>query len=74
MPIVVFSYDENKTEKTEYMISFPFFHVLTFNFLMLELRKKNWRDYIESNNPVAAALLSKMGYKETEKVQVKKEF
>lgn len=30
--------------------------------------------YIESNNPVAAALLSKMGYNEKEKVQVKKEF
>ena len=34
----------------------------------------NWRTYIESDNPVAAALLSKMGYTEKEKVQVKKEF
>lgn len=42
---------------------------------MLELRKKkNWRDYIKSDNPVAAALLSKMGYTEEEKVEVKKEF
>ena len=41
---------------------------------MLELRKMNWRSYIHTNNPVAAALLSKMGYSEKEKVQVKKEF
>lgn len=47
---------------------------MTFNFLTLELRKKNWREYIESDNPVAAALLSKMGYTEREKVEVKLEF
>lgn len=34
----------------------------------------NWRHYLESNNPVAAALMSKMGYTERERVQVKKEF
>ncbi|MGG3750348.1 DUF4351 domain-containing protein, partial [Heyndrickxia faecalis] len=31
-------------------------------------------NYIRSNNPVAAALLSKMGYTEKERVQVKLEF
>lgn len=41
---------------------------------MVELKKKNWRDYLKSNNPVAAALLSKMGYSETERIEVKKEF
>src|SRR5699024_1717214 len=43
-------------------------------FLKLELRKKNWRDYITSDNPAAAALLSKMGYTDNERVEVKKEF
>lgn len=38
------------------------------------LKKKNWRDYIKSDNPVAAALLGKMGYRKEEKVQVKIEF
>src|SRR5690625_4243082 len=75
LPIAVFSYDENRDEQDEYTITFPFFNVLTFRFLMLELRKKkNWRDYIKSDNPVAAALLSKMEYTEEEKVEVKKEF
>lgn len=74
LPIAVFTYDENRKELEAFTIEFPFFHVLTFNFLMLELRKKNWRDYIKSDNPAAAGLLSKMGYTEEERVEVKKEF
>jgi len=34
----------------------------------------NWRDYIRSDNPVAAALLSEMGYQKEERIEVKKEF
>lgn len=74
IPIAVFSYDENRYENNEFTITFPFFHVLTFQFLMLELRKMNWKHYIHSNNPVAAALICKMGYSGSERVQVKKEF
>ncbi|MFD1361212.1 Rpn family recombination-promoting nuclease/putative transposase [Lentibacillus salinarum] len=74
VPIAVFSYDEKRYEQDAFTIEFPFFHVLTFNFLTLELRKKNWRDYIESDNPAAAALLSKMGYTNQERIEVKKEF
>ena len=48
--------------------------VLDFHFLKLELKKCNWRDYIRGNNPVAAALLSKLNYQEKERVQVKLEF
>jgi hypothetical protein len=74
LPIAIFSYDENRSEKNQFEISFPFFHVLTFQFLIIELRKMNWRHYIHSNNPIAAALISKMGYTKKERVQVKKEF
>lgn len=74
LPIAIFSYDETRTEQNQFIIEFPFYHVLTFNILMLELKKKNWRKFIESDNPVAAALMSKMGYSEKEKVEVKKEF
>lgn len=42
--------------------------------MTLHLQKKNWRDFIRSDNPVSAALLSAMGYKKEEKIQVKKEF
>ncbi|WP_407270359.1 Rpn family recombination-promoting nuclease/putative transposase [Radiobacillus sp. PE A8.2] len=74
LPIAIFSYDDYRNEQDTYTMEFPFFHVLTFKYLMVELRKINWRNYIEYNNPVAAALLSKMGYTEKERVQVKKEF
>ena len=74
LPIAIFSYDEYRVEHNEYTIIFPFIHVLTFQFLMVELRKMNWRKYIHSDNPVAGALLSKMGYSALERVQVKKEF
>lgn len=74
LPIAVFSYEEKRAQQNYFSIRFPFFNVLTFNFLMLELNKTPWRKYLRSNNPVAAALMSKMGYNDDEKVQVKKEF
>src|SRR5690606_8437781 len=37
-------------------------------------RKQNWRKFIQKRNPVSAALLSKMGYTEIERIQVKLEF
>lgn len=73
VPIAVFSYEEN-WEKNQYTMEFPFFHVLSFNYMTLHLRKKNWKDYINSNNPAVAALMSEMGYTDKERVQVKKEF
>lgn len=73
IPITVFSY-ESDWEEYEYKMEFPFFRVLTFNYLTLHLKKQNWRKYIRSNNPAAAALMSRMNYTEEERVQVKKEF
>lgn len=63
----------NLSGKNQFTMEFPFLHVLTFNYLTLHLKKKNWRDYILSDNS-AAALMSEMGYREEERVQVKKEF
>src|SRR5690625_4473767 len=74
LPIAIFRYDARRTEQNDCKIQGPFFHVLTSNFLMLELKKTNWRNYIQTDNPVAAALLSKMGYTCEERIQVKKEF
>ena len=42
--------------------------------LLYYRQKKNWRDYIGSDNLVVAARFSEMGYKDEERVQVKKEF
>ncbi|MEI3614108.1 hypothetical protein [Pseudogracilibacillus sp. SO30301A] len=48
--------------------------VLYFNYFSLYLRKQNWRKLIKTDNPVAAAFLSKMKYAENEKVKVKLSF
>ena len=74
LPIAIFSYDEHHDEPSSLVVQFPFLTVLDFRFLTVELRKLPWREYIRRDNPVAAALLSKMGYNESEKVEVKKEF
>lgn len=74
LPIAIFSYDKVKEETDVLEISFPFLEVMKFQFFKVELKRKNWRDYIGQDNPVAAALLSKMGYTARERVEVKKEF
>ncbi|NNU90051.1 Rpn family recombination-promoting nuclease/putative transposase [Anoxybacillus sp. CHMUD] len=75
LPIAVFSYDSLRHESSSFTtLQFPFFDVLQFRFLTVELRKQNWRDYIRHDTPIAAALLSKMGYTESERVELKKQF
>jgi hypothetical protein len=74
LPIVVYSHDAKLDEVDNFKIEFSFLKVLEFNFLMLQLRKIPWRQYIRSNNPVAAALIGMMNYTEIEKISVRIEF
>ncbi|THD17035.1 transposase, partial [Anoxybacillus ayderensis] len=74
VPIAVFSYDTIRDERSAFTLQFPFGHVLDFRFFTVELRKQNWRNYVRNDNPIAAALLSKMGYTESERVELKKQF
>lgn len=74
LPIAVFSHGDSRYEPDKFEISFPFKNVLSFEYYKLELHHRNWREYIDQDNPVAAALLSQMGFEESEKVQVKREF
>ncbi|KGB29108.1 Rpn family recombination-promoting nuclease/putative transposase [Heyndrickxia coagulans] len=74
LPIAVFSYEEKTETPDTYIFAFHNIEILRFHYLSIHLMKQNWRNYIRSNNPVAAALLSKMGYTEKERVQVKLEF
>ncbi|MBE3555174.1 MAG: Rpn family recombination-promoting nuclease/putative transposase, partial [Thermicanus sp.] len=74
LPITVFSYDAMHDEPDTFTIEFPMLHVLQFRYFTVELKKKNWRHYIRHENPVAAALLSKMGYTKEERIELKKEF
>lgn len=74
LPIAVFSREAARDEPNTFGWGFPFIEVLKYQFFAIELRKCSWRHFIKRDNPVAAALLSKMGYTEDEKVQVKLEF
>lgn len=73
IPIAMFSYEDD-WEVNEFTVEFPQMDIVRFNYLSLHLRKQNWRTFIKKDNPVAAALLSKMGYTEKERIQVKLEF
>lgn len=74
LPIVVYAHDAAVDEEDCFRISFSFLDVLEFRFLKVQLRKEPWRKYLRSNNPVAAALMSKMNYRAAERVNVKIEF
>ncbi|KAF0993811.1 hypothetical protein BJQ97_00436 [Geobacillus sp. TFV-3] len=60
LPIAIFSYDATRDEPSSFTLEFPFLTVLDFHFLTVELRQLPWREYIRQDNPVAAALLSKI--------------
>ena len=74
LPIAVFSYNDKRDVPEQFTIEVPTLQVVNFQYFQLHLIKKNWRTFIGNENPVAAALLSKMGYTKKERVQVKLEF
>lgn len=74
LPVAVFSYDQVRDETDRFELQLPFIEILRFKYYKLELKKLNWRDYITSDNPVAAAMLSKMGFSQEERVKLKLEF
>ncbi|MCA0757567.1 Rpn family recombination-promoting nuclease/putative transposase [Paenibacillus sp. N4] len=74
IPIAIFTSDSAHDEQDTLSMEIPGHSILYFHFLKLELRNQNWRLFIDSDNPVAAALLAKMGYNEEEKRAVRLEY
>ncbi|PRX67108.1 putative transposase/invertase (TIGR01784 family) [Cohnella sp. SGD-V74] len=74
LPIAVFSHTRQEKEPNRFGWSFPFLKVMNFRYYSLQLRKKGWRRFVRTDNPVAAALLSSMGYNKKQRVAVKFEF
>jgi predicted transposase/invertase (TIGR01784 family) len=73
-PIVIFSYDEPyRAEQDTFKIEFPDLKVLEFRFRAIQLNRLNWRDYVGSSNPVAAALMAKMKIAKRDRPKVKAE-
>ena len=71
-PVVVFSFDEPKREESkQYQVEFPNLKVLELNFTAIQLNRLNWRDFLQQQNPVAAALMAKMRIAPQDRPKVK---
>lgn len=71
IPIAIFTADDAGDEADQLVMAVPGHTFLQFQFLKVELRRLPWRQFIDSDNPVAAALLAKMGYNQKEKRDVR---
>ena len=73
-PVVIFSFDEPlRVEPKTHSVTFPNLEVLKFEFASIQLNRISWKDYLTQQNPVAAALMSKMNISPEERPQVKAE-
>ena len=73
-PIALLSYDKPRNAETDvFRVVFPDKTVLEFRFTVIQLNRLNWRAYLRHDNPVASALMAKMGVAPAERVEVKKE-
>ncbi|MEF2966438.1 Rpn family recombination-promoting nuclease/putative transposase [Paenibacillus sp. M1] len=71
IPIAIFTADDARNERNSLHMAIPGHEILHFQFLKVELRQSNWRRFVDSNNPVAAALLAKMGYNKGEEKEIR---
>lgn len=71
IPIAIFTNDDARDEADTLELYIPEHSILHFQFLKVELRNNDWRRFIESDNPVAAALLAKMGYNRGERRELR---
>jgi hypothetical protein len=47
--------------------------VVEFNFAVIQLNRLSWRDFLTKDNPIASALMAKMGIEAKDRVTAKKE-
>ncbi|MCL5981517.1 MAG: hypothetical protein M1571_03160 [Firmicutes bacterium] len=73
LPIAVFAHGNTLSEPARFDVAFPFFKVMQFEFYKIQLKQIPWRQYLNSGNTLAA-LLSKLDYQPSERLQVKLEF
>ncbi len=73
-PIALFSYNTPKDlEPNIHQIEFPNKVVLTFSNDAIQLNRLDWQDFLQQENPVATALMSKMNIAKQDRRQVKYE-
>ena len=73
-PIVVFSYDyPQRLDRSNFIIDFPDKQILNFDYEIVQLNRLNWHDFLQQQNPIAAALMAKMKIDEKDRPKVKAE-
>lgn len=71
-PIALVSYSKPKRVLTDrFEIRCAGFEALSFRYRVIQLNRLNWRDYSRTLNPVAAALMSRMGIEPQDRPLVK---
>lgn len=71
-PIAVFSYDTPlRPEPERFTVSFPDLPVVDFRFRVVQLNRLSWRDFVNTPNPVASALMAKMQIAPADRWRVK---
>ena len=76
IPIVIFTDDHRwRTEFPDsYSIEFNEKCYLEYYYHSIKLKHYNWRKFLDSNNPLAYALMAKMDYDKNERVKLKADF
>ena len=72
-PIALFSHGSLQPEPDEYRVAFPDLDVLRFRYRVIQLSRLRWRDFARQANPVASALMARMGMAAEERPRVKLE-
>lgn len=72
--MVLFSYNTpQRTEPSSHQVVFPDKTVLEFNYSVIQLNRLHWRDFLDQENPIAAALMAKMQIQPQDRPKVKLE-
>jgi hypothetical protein len=62
-PIALFSFSKpRKPQPTSYKVKLGYHRIVNFRYKVVQLNRLGWRDFIKSKNPVASALIAKMGF------------
>ena len=73
-PIVIYSHDSpKKAQPNVYRVDFPDGEVLRFKYRVVQLNRLSWRKFVNSDNPVGSALMSRMKIAERDRPRVKVE-
>jgi hypothetical protein len=62
-----------REEPSAHHVAFPDLVVLDFTYRVIQLNRLNWRDFVRRPNPVASALMAKMGIAAVDRPKVKLE-